>query len=311
MQDRRLAATRIAEKQLGLLTYDQAISLGFSKSALHRLVAAGKWERVLPRVFRLWKLDDSWRQTVQALGFWGGPDGTISHRAAAALWKFDLCEPGPLEITFASPRKPPRPGITVHRSHVPNAERGELNGIWVTTPTRTLLDIASCLSDDQLEIAVHSGIRERRTTVERLRSALERSGSRHGSKRLRKLLEDLACRGVSESILEARLIQILRRAGMPPPVRQHEVFAGRTFLARVDLAYPSALVAIELDGFRFHSSRSDLRRDHRRLNLLQQHGWVVFFVSAADLDDPLVLVERLRARVGQGRLRVMVPAQRD
>ena len=311
MQDRLQAAARIAEKQLGLLTYDQAMSLGFSKSAVHRLVAAGRWERVMPRVFRLWRIEDAWRQSVQALGLWGGPDGTISHLSAAALWSFDLCEPGHLEITSASPRKAPRASIVVHRGAVPNVDQGLRGGIWVTTPTRTLLDVASCLSGDHLEIAVHSAIRERRTTVERLHRALERNGRRHGSTRLRKLVDDLATRGPTESILEARMIQLLRRAGMPPPVRQHEVFAGQTFIARVDLAYPEARVAIELDGFRYHSARSDLRRDHRRLNLLQVQGWLVLFVSAADLDDPDVLVGRLRARMGQGRLRVMGPARRD
>lgn len=301
----------MAEKQLGLVTYDQAISLGFSKSAVHRLVAAGRWERVMPRVFRLWKMDDAWRQSVQALGLWGRPDGTISHLCAAALWGFDLCEPGHLEIALASARKAPKTSIVVHRGAVPNADRGLRDGIWVTTPTRTLLDIASCLSSDRLEIAVHAAIRERRTTVERLGRALERNGSRHGSTRFRTLVEDLASQGATESILEARMIQLLRRAGMPPPVRQHEVFAGQTLIARVDLAYPEARLAIELDGFRYHSARSDLRRDHRRLNRLQDQGWLVLFVSAEDLDDPGMLMDRVRARVGQGRLRVTGPAQRD
>lgn len=213
MPDRLSAAIRRAERQYGLLTHDQALELGFSTSAVHRLVAKGTWDRPLPRVFRLWKLTDEWRQMVQALGFWGGDGATISHRSAAALWGFDLCPRGQLEVTLTSPRKAPLPVIHVHRLPIPASDRGLLEGIWVTTPTRTLLDLASVSDSEHLEAILHSAIRERRTSLARLRSMLDRNGSRHGATRLMHLIDDLSRNGPTESILEIRFLQLLDEVG--------------------------------------------------------------------------------------------------
>lgn len=153
----------LARRQLGLLTYEQALGLGFDKSSLHRLVSSGRWERCLPRVFRLWKSEDAWRQRVVAAAFWAGDGGAISHRCAASWWGFDLCGTGHVEVTLSSPRKAPN-GVTLHRLPLPQRDKGRSGCIWVTTPTRTLLDLASVLDEAQLEAAVHSAFRNNQSS---------------------------------------------------------------------------------------------------------------------------------------------------
>ena len=64
------------------------------------------------------------------------------------------------------------------------------------------------------------------------------------------------------------------------------------------------MVAIEIDGWRYHSSRDQLRRDHRRINGLIEAGWTVVLVSFDDLKQPADLLERLSRLLGIERLRV-------
>ena len=294
-------AKRVAQRQLGLLTYDQARKAAFSKSSIHRRVASGAWERVFPRVFKLWNVSDPWKQRMVAVGLWAGRTGTVSHRSAAAWWELDLCERGPLEISVPRSRRAPSDDVTVHQLSIPRVDRGLSGAIWITTPTRTLLDLASCVSPDVLEAAVHSALRRKLVTLDRLWMLIERNERRHGVATLRALIGQLSSPAVTESVLETKVLRLLRKQRLDPCL-QFEVFDGATFVARVDLAFPEWKVAIEVDGFKYHSSRADLRRDHDRLNHLQRLGWTVLFVSADDLAEPLVLVSTIRALLGQARL---------
>lgn len=65
-------------------------------------------------------------------------------------------------------------------------------------------------------------------------------------------------------------------------------------MARVDLAYPAALLAIEADGYEFHSSRRDLQRDRARQNALVRLGWTVYRVT---WEDATRHAERVRSDV--------------
>jgi very-short-patch-repair endonuclease len=93
-----------------------------------------------------------------------------------------------------------------------------------------------------------------------------------GAATVRTFALDRLSRGVSESELETRMIQLLRAHGLPDPVRQYEVrLAGRT--VRFDLAYPGRLVAIELDGRAPHWGRERWQSDHDRRNEVELAGW--------------------------------------
>jgi very-short-patch-repair endonuclease len=88
----------------------------------------------------------------------------------------------------------------------------------------------------------------------------------------------------AESLLELRVAKLLEEAGLPEPVRQFEVREGGRLLARVDFAYPQARVAIEADGYRFHSGRADWQREHRTQNALVTRGWLVIRVTWEDVE---------------------------
>jgi very-short-patch-repair endonuclease len=151
-------------------------------------------------------------------------------------------------------------------------------GVPITDPARTILDLGAVVPARKVEAALECALGRRLVTVAGLRVVLEAVGrrGRRGTGVLRALLElrsDAA--GVTESVLEERMLRLLRDHSLPLPVTQHEVRAGGRLLGRVDFAYPLRRVAIEVDGYESHSSLDAFRRDRARQNELVAAGWTV------------------------------------
>ena len=99
----------------------------------------------------------------------------------------------------------------------------------------------------------------------------------------------------TESPLEQRLRRLLIKNGLPVPATQHEVRDRGKLVARVDLAYPLARLAIEADGYRYHTGRAAWQRDLVRRNALSLLGWTVHHVTWEDIEvRPDEVVERVR-----------------
>ena len=88
---------------------------------------------------------------------------------------------------------------------------------------------------------------------------------------------------------------LIIEAGLPAPVAQVRVRDERGFeVARVDLAYPAAKIAIEYEGDHHRTSKTQWRRDIARIRRLHALGWVVLRVTADDLERPADLLLQLR-----------------
>ncbi|MEP6697029.1 MAG: hypothetical protein ABJA34_09150 [Pseudonocardiales bacterium] len=83
------------------------------------------------------------------------------------------------------------------------------------------------------------------------------------------------------------------RAGLPPPEAQIEVWHDGQFVARVDLGWHGAKVALEYDGA-WHGAPGRLAGDRKRTNALVPTGWIVIYVTAADLRDLSGILVRVR-----------------
>jgi very-short-patch-repair endonuclease len=160
-----------------------------------------------------------------------------------------------------------------------------------------LIDIAGCVDADAVEEAFDDALRRRLVTVARLRRRLRDLGpaGRRGSRLLGEFTDARAgVARVPESGFETRLQRVLRAAGLPTPVVQHRIGA-----YRVDFAYPDARVAIEADGFRWHSTRQQWDRDRARRNALTTMGWTVLHVTWTQLRErPADVIEAVRALTG-------------
>jgi very-short-patch-repair endonuclease len=224
-------------------------------------------------------------QRMWAAFLWAGEGALLSHRTAGQLWEFDGVRMARPEILVPGPSSKRCSMVTVRRSRCVHAlDRRFVNGLRVTSPERTLLDLASVLDGYALEVAFESARRERLVTIDSVRGCIERSGGhgRNGTASLRALLRQLSATP-SESPLEVKAARLLRRSRLPRPVQQFEV--GRY---RLDFAWPEQLVALECDGRQRHTEDADFQHDRTKLTDLAADGWRVLVATRADLDDALI-----------------------
>ena len=292
--DRRLAA--VAELQHGLFTREQAEECGLGRSTRSRRLGEGRWERVQPGVFRFAGAPSSWMQQLAAACL--TCDGlVISHRAAAALWELNGVAGELVEVSHAAGMRPRLAGAVVHRAGaIASLGKASRHGLPVSPVPRTLIELAGVAQADVVERALDDALRRRLVTMEHLYRSLDRvlSLKVHGAPVMRALLER---RGdgwsVPGSFTEAWIIKTLLRHGLPAARRQYEVRSDDgKFLGRVDLAYPEVRVAVEIDTYRYHSSRSDWSHDQTRSNQLAGAGWTILRVTPETVrENPTAVID--------------------
>jgi very-short-patch-repair endonuclease len=265
-------------------------------------VASERWTRLPGAVYRLAGTPPTWPGCLVAACFAYGEDALVSWRAAAALWELPHFPQGIVEVTVGRTRGR-IPGIIVHRVAVGRADRAVLAGLPVTTPARTLIDIASVVPVTTLEEAINDALARRLVTVRRLGHRIEAIAvrGRPGIARIRRVVERLVQGPAPMSVLETRLLSHLRRSKFREPILQHRIRDRGVVVAVVDFAYPEAMVAVEADGYRWHSSPSKWRNDLARRNVLTGLGWRVVHVTSRDLiDRPDDIVATIAAAYAQG-----------
>jgi len=282
----------------GVFARAEALRLGVTKSQLATLVRNGRVVRTHPQVFRSAAHKRTWRATARSAAL--SAAGIVSHRSAAAIWGIDGFPEALIEITISNGRCVVLPGVKVHRStqyHLVNL--AEIDGLPVTGIARTILDLAAVVSPRRLEQAVDSAIRQRLVDWPDLYLVLvmhSRRG-RDGCGKLRSLLDVRYGESViPDSAWNRNVGTLLLDAGLPEPNYEHEILGdGGQFLARVDLAYPDMLIAIELDSVRWHLNRRSFEADPRRKNKLILEGWTVLTFTWSDyVDTPESLIAAVR-----------------
>lgn len=282
------ACARLAASQYGLIGRTQALALGMSKSAIHRRVAAGRWEAVLPAVYRLAGAPVSWNQRQMAAVLWAGQGAVASHRASAHVWGFDDFGSSVVEVTAEKDVRHAPLGIVTHTLALARVDVTTRAGIPVTTPARTLVDLGAVADAHRVESALDYCLRHGLVSVEYMRKTLDRLGARgrNGTGTLRTLLKERDPDYVpADGRLTLTLHRIIRRYNLPEPVREYWVtIHGERY--RIDLAYPGARVALEADSFRWHDGNRYLfERDRRRRNALTNAGWRVLHFTWLQMRD--------------------------
>jgi very-short-patch-repair endonuclease len=187
-----------------------------------------------------------------------GPRAAVSHLSAAGLWGIRSVPLRPVEVSVpAAARR--RPGVVVHRRVALEAtDVTSHQGIPVTTPVRTLVDVATRLGRRELEAAVNEADKLDLVDPETLRSALDRYAGRSGVAALRHLL-DRRTFALTESELERRFLPLARLAGLTLPE------TGRRLNGfKVDFFWPGLGLVVETDGLRYHRTPAQQARDRLR-----------------------------------------------
>jgi hypothetical protein len=269
---------RLAARQQGLFTHQQVVAAGVTRGLIRHRLGTGRWVLVGPGVYRLAGVPVTWKQRALAACMVAGPGAVVSHRSAAVLWGISGFRPGPLEITVPAGRSNQNALARVHRSSVRGVRR---DGVPVTRPARTLVDLAGTVSGARLEEAVDDVLCRRLCRLDQLVVL----GGRRGARALRAVLDAWNGDALPEGVAEMRVVRRLLAGGLPQPVRQHEIWVEGVFVARVDLAYPQDRLAIELDGFRWHAGRGPFRSDRLRRNRLEAAGWRLLEAAPEDVPE--------------------------
>lgn len=298
-RDKALAA--LAERQFGVFIREQAFSIGFTPAAIKKRLSRGTWTLADHNVYRVSGTPETWHQRLIAACL-AGP-AVASHRAAGRLWDFPGMTGDLVEVTALRHRRRKPNDVTWHESyHLTDRDVARVEGIPVTRPIRTFVDLGAVLSPDELETVLNEGIRRNLLSVSSIWRRLEAFGPlRRGNATVRAVLHrHVPERRPPESVLETRFLQLVRSAGLPEPVPQFQVKLVDGAVVRLDFAYPQLKVAIELDGSLYHSGVAKKKRDRQRDNQLGTIGWRVLRFDWDDVtrtpDDVLATMRPLGSK---------------
>jgi very-short-patch-repair endonuclease len=298
----------LASRQHGAVTRAQLLEAGLTRDMVDGRVSCGRLRLLYRGVYLPCSLVGPVEPAlakVMAAVLACGPDSFASHETAGSLWKVVRPPPGRsmVHVTIVAADRGRRPGIRPHRVDVLAAEdRAVVDGVPVTAPARTLVDIASHVRIRVLEQALAEAERLGLADGDTVAAALKRDPRAHGATRLRLLIAKEGGLSFTRSAAEALFMSLARKVDLPVP--ETNVRVGDD---EVDFLFRAEKVVVEIDGFAFHSSRRTFENDRRRDARLAVLGFRVVRVTWRQLtnepDAVLVRLARILGAASPGRAR--------
>jgi very-short-patch-repair endonuclease len=287
--DRDALLAALAGRQHRVVAGWQLPRLGFDRNAIDYRVARGRLARVYRDVYALGDASLMPRSWTMAAVLAFGPGAVASHRSAAALWGLLPSWPDEPEVTVAQKRGS-RAGIHVHTSRrLARAQTTRRENIPVTTPARTILDLAEVVPELQVERALAEGEALRRVYRSSVAAELQRTPGRRGAAIVQRLLaQDHLHR--TKSDLEIAFLAFLRTTDLPLPETNTYVDG-----FEVDAVWREKKLAVELDSYQYHGTRSRFESDRVRDAALQIAGYRIIRVTWRRLRQSAALERDLRA----------------
>ncbi len=264
LRDQAESVWALARRQHGVVSRSQLLELGVHSQAIKHRVAKGRLHPIWRGVYAIGRPELTVRGKWMAAVLCCGSESVLSHGTAAVLWGI---QPMPrrstararIDVSVGADRRLQRDGIRIHRSaHLPPAEVSRRDGIPVTSPTRTLIDLGTQLGEGQLEAAVNQADKLDLIGPEALRVALDQRAGMRGSAVLRRIL-DRRTFALTDSELERRFLRLASRAGLPRPLTGERING-----FKVDFYWPDLGLIVETDGLRYHRTAAQQARDKVR-----------------------------------------------
>ena len=247
------------ESQHGVISFAQLRGLGFSRRAIEHRIVKGRLRPVFAGVYAVG------RPTLTRQGRWMaavlscGTGAVLSHGSAAELMRFGHQRPGLVEISLPSPSHRSRSGLLVHRRpSLLRADTGRFEGIPVTSPIQTLIDIAPGLDRMGLERAINEADKYDLVHPPQLRCALAERSGEAGVRTLRKVLDRRTFR-LTRKQLEQRFLPLAQEVGLPVPLTKQIVNG-----YEVDFFWPELELVVETDGLTYHRTPAEQAVDRLR-----------------------------------------------
>lgn len=279
----------LGSAQHGVVARKQLLERGIPSHAIDGLVRAGRL-RVLRRgLYQIGPLPVG-RASEAAAALACGCAARISHLSAGTLHRLlevtrenrSLRDGNPqVEVTMPRGRRRRIDGVRIHYVRDLLADEvTTLDGIPITTPARTLLDLGECLPAREVEQALAKALRMGLVTREDMHRMVTRHPRHRGAPVLRQLLEADEEPSFTRSEAEEKLLEITRSAGLPRPALNVKVLS-----YEVDFLWRSARLVAEVDGYAFHSSARSFATDRQRDAELTAAGYRVLRFTWVDLTE--------------------------
>ena len=261
-------------------TRQHAREAGLNQRHLSALVEQGLLRRVLRGVYAATQAPDSVLFRAHALGLVVTECAVVTDRTAAWLHGVPILERGahleapPISVCERVDSRVRRGDVDGRRRQLLDRDVMELDGIRVTTPIRTGLDLGRRLWRFDALAAIDGVLHLGVDHDELLEESLRFKGHR-GMRQLRALapLGDGRAESPGESALRLHWLD----AGLPRPEPQFGITDdwGRE-IYRLDVPLPSARYAAEYDGEEFHSEDEDVHHDEERRDWMRrERGWTI------------------------------------
>lgn len=264
----------------------QLMECGWTRDAIEHHAEHDGWQNIHRGVYALTHAPLTQLQRWMAAAL-TAPHTFLSHVSAAICWGFQSGAPLIETVTRLGSGGPRQlDGVLVRRSSQLAGETTSHFAVPITTPGRTLIDIAAALPRRAIGRAFREALRLKVLTTRELASALGRHRGRRGTRVLWDLTERYSSLpyGRTRSNAEARALEILHDAQMEAP-RVNVRIRGE----EADLVWQDARTIVEIDGRQFHQFRDE---DARKQELWEAAGYVVRRISS---DDVYAKPERLIA----------------
>jgi very-short-patch-repair endonuclease len=243
----------MASRAHGVVTRAELMEAGVTRRQIVHRLRTGTLIAVFRGVYRVGHRAPSLEARYTAAVKAAGEGAVLSGLAATHLFALVKGTAPPPEVS--APRERRIKGVKVRRRRLDLRDTTVWRGIPVTTVPRTLVDLSSLLSLDELARAFHEASVRYRITPDQAEAAIK--GRVPGAEKLRRVLRGDAHVTLSE--LEKRFLKLLRDHGLPMP-KTNRPAGGRY----VDCRWPEYRLTVELDSYRYHNTRHAWERDRRR-----------------------------------------------
>jgi very-short-patch-repair endonuclease len=291
MRERLTLAARKASTQKGTITRQQLLDAGWSSSAIGRWIDNGLLVAEYPGIYRFGHTAPSIEATYMAAVLAAGDGALLARRAAGHLMR--LLRGAPPAAAVVAPVKRRIKDLDAQcDSRLDPRDATTWNGIPTTTVARTLVDLASCLDDYELGRAWHQARVLYRTEPDDVETVLARRPTSKGAQELRAILRG---KPLSLSKLERAFVELLKDNDLELP-ETNQVHGGRY----VDCRWRKQKLTVELDSYRYHSSRHAWEQDRKRERQARARGDDFRRYTSDDVfEDPRALLRELRPVIGR------------
>jgi hypothetical protein len=261
----------------GVATTAQLIER-LGRAAFETLAARGELVNIWTGIYA--RPDPDRLMQLRGLDLRAGETVAICLQTAAAAYGFDTENNVDLHVLNPTGHQLRNSdGLVVHRRE--GAPLSIIDSRPATEPGWTAVEVARALRRPRALATLDAALRSQTCSKRELRAAAARQAGRRGIVNVRDLIPVAAAESESPMESEARLAML--DGGLPPPVLQYEIVDRNWQTWRVDFAWPDRMVAVEYDGFDWHSDPDALRRDRQKRAALAEVGWRMVSIVADDV----------------------------